>query len=220
MTFPKHALIQFGGTLAELSGPKEVWACGVRVYTGAPAGFWLNDPQAYANKIATPLRTWFQLTANGMVSSASIEWVKVNNIRPDGKYNDATTHQAAITAGNGGNPPIGVPSFCSVATTWETGLTRGLAHRGRVYLPNYMFSATGSQIPSASVDQVVAAGKALLNIINSNTDGTTLVQPIVVSSVGAGATNLITGVSADNVYDVQRRRKNRLTATRNRVAWP
>lgn len=220
MTFPKHALVQFGGDLDTNSGPKEQWACGIRVYTGIPAGEYLAQPQAYASALAGKLVSYFLASANGMANTAHLNFVKVNNIGPDGRYVDAVTHQAAIGNTSGGAVGIGAPSFCSVAMTWETGVSRGHAHRGRIYMPNYSYTPVGAQISTANATSVAQAGAALLNIINSTLDSGTLVRPIVVSSLGAGLRREITGVSADNIYDVQRRRKNRLTSTRNTVSWP
>lgn len=221
MAFPPHTLVQFGGHLSTLSGPSEIWACGLRVYTGIPAGNYVANPQGYADAIAPKLKTWFTTLANGFPSTASLEWVKVNSISPTGHYVDATTHQTAITSANGGvstGTNTVMPSFCSVALTLETGLTRGHAHRGRLYLPNYSYKATGAQISGSDATAVANAGKALLNVINTTSDGATLVRPIVASKFGVS--NEVTGVSVDNIYDVQRRRKNRLTSTRTTLAWP
>lgn len=213
-------MIQFGGSLNSLSGPKEQWACGVRVYTGDPAGDYLQNPQAYADALGPKLATWFGTAANGFPSAAALEFVKVNNIDGAGHYVDGKTHQAALNASGAANPIQLSPAFTCVAITWETGITRGHASRGRIYPPNYIYAPVGSQISATDVTKVVNCGKALLGIINSTLDGTTLVRPVVVSSIGAGAIREITGVSVDNVYDVQRRRKNRLAATRTTAVWP
>lgn len=220
VAFPPHALIQFGGTLDTLSGPAEIWACGIRVEIGAPDGHFLKDPGAYATAIGPKIATWFSTPSSGMHNGAQCTFVKVNNIKPDGTYQDATTHQAALSARGGVSPTAPAPAFCSLAYTWETGLTRGHAHRGRIYPPNYAYAPSGSQVPGSSVTAAVTAAKALLNVINSTLDGGTLVKPMVVSSIGAGTMNGITGVSVDNIYDVQRRRKNRLLSTRTTQSWP
>lgn len=215
MVYPAHALLQFGGSLTQLSGKSEIWTTGIRIAQGSGGNFgFLDDPQAWVTAFAVKLRTWFQLTANGMASSAKLEWVKCNNIRPDGTYKDAITHQATVTPTAGGAATVGVPSYCSVAITLETGLVRGLAARGRIYLPNYTYVATGAQISAGDVTAVLGAGKNLMDAILTTSIASAVVGPVVASKVGTGAIRSLTGLSVDNIYDVQRRRKNRAQSTR------
>lgn len=220
MTWPKHTLIQFGGKLTSAYGANEIWSCGLRVYTGSPAGFYVHDPAEYATRIGPALATWF---ADGgrMARTATLDVVKVNNIGPDGHYVDPVTHQFNVPGSVAGAAAAAAPSFCSVAVTWETGLSRGHAHRGRMFLPNYIFPPSGAFVDASSAAGVIATGMALLSAVNATEDSAgTLVRPIVVSSIGAGTTNEITAVSADNVYDYQSRRKNRLVSTRSSHVWP
>lgn len=215
MGFLPHALVQFGGTLAALSGPSEIWSCGIRVTKPVPGGGggYLDDPQAVANALAGPLATWFGTAANGMSADASLKFLKVNNIDPNGHYADSSTHQAASITRSGGGTPV-APSFCSIALTLESNVSRGHAHRGRIYLPNYCYTPIGAQISSADVAKVLAAGKALLTLLQSPVAGSVLTTPVICSKLGAGTTRVIDHLSVDNVYDYQSRRKDRLSATR------
>lgn len=215
MTYPPHALVQFGGTLTPLTGQSEIWTCGVRVtkaVVGGGGGF-LDDPQGYANSLVTPLKTWFASAAD-LANDATLTWVKVNNINAAGKYNDPVTHRADIPPQVGSGIPK-APQFCCIALTLETGFLRGPAHRGRIYLPNYVYSFTGSQTSAANVALVLAAGKRLMQTLQTPGGGATPAStPVVVSKLGSGAVRPITGLSVDNIYDYISRRKDRLTSTR------
>lgn len=175
----------------------------------------MDAPQTYCDHLATALVTKFA-GWGGIPANATLEWVKVNNIAPNGKYADAVTHSTgvAVTPGAAGNVQK-APSFCSIAVTLETGILRGHAARGRIYLPNYGYAPNGSMIAQADVNNVLAIAKSLLTTLQGPVNAATPEAiPCVVSKLGAGTARVITGVSVDNVYDVQRKRKDRDQRTR------
>lgn len=215
MPYPPHALVQFGGELGQLSGPPEIWSCGIRVVAFSAGGgaAYLSDPQAYATALGAKLVPWF--SANTQIPlKAVLTFLKVNNIAPDGKYVDPITHQASIGRTAGGGGAAGAPAFCSVALTLETGVTRGHASRGRIYLPNYVPVPTGCQISAGDVTTALTQGKNLLNAISTAVIGTGGAVPIVASKLGTGAWRQVTALSVDNIYDYQSRRKDRAQSTR------
>lgn len=219
MPYAPHALVQFGGAIASVSGPSEQWSCTVRVWQqsvpGSGTGGFLTDPANYLSSIVAPLQNWFTTSTNKVPADITLTYIKANNINGAGHYNEPVTHQIAANA-LGAAVGQGVPAFCCVAFTWETGLTRGKAHRGRTYTPNYGYKVqAGSQLGSSDVANAAQSGKNLLLALSQNvlTPTAYRVAPVVASS--SGAINLITGVSVDNIYDVQRRRKNHLAGTRS-----
>lgn len=221
MTYIKHAKAEFGGSLLSSVGGAEIWACTLALHTGQPAGYWLANPQSYANLVGPLLKAWFIDPANTLPSNAQLEYLKVNNIDAAGHYAEPVTHQYLVTGTVKGPTPANLPSFCSVCTTWETGNKRGPAHRGRMFLPNYTYSADGSFLQAAIPPLVVATGKKLLSVFLQNEPtGGLLVRPCVVSKIGTGALQEINGVSCDNIYDFQSRRKNRLNGLRTTVTFP
>lgn len=225
MPYAPHALVQFGGALASVSGPSEQWSCTVRVWQestpGSGTGGFLTDPAGYLAAIVTPLQNWITTSTNKVPGDVTLTYIKANNINSAGHYNEPTTHQIAASA-LGAAVAQGVPAFCCVAFTWETGLARGKAHRGRVYTPNYGYKVqAGSQLGSTDASAAAQSGKNLLTALTQNvlTPTAYRVAPVVASS--SGAINRVTGVSVDNIYDVQRRRKNHLTGTRSAtLAFP
>lgn len=222
MPYHKHCRVQLVGTLSGLAANDEIWSNTINMSIGEAGGEWVHDPQEWVDRMAPHVATWYGLAANGLVATSRLVSVKANNINPDGSYADPTTHEHVFptpVAGGAGNGQA--PAFCSVAITWETQNSRGPGHRGRIYPPNYDYIPTGSTISPGDVALVVAAGKRLLDalIAEFDTDGN-LVSPVVASKVGTGINVGIVGVSADDIYDVQRRRKNALPSVRNRQVWP
>lgn len=228
MPFTPHTLFEFGGKLHEGSShTDEIWTCGVRCRS-----FNTKGPLAAADLASVlanmvnggsgdgsqaGLKAWFGGAAAHMGSNATLEWAKLNNIGADGKYSEPTTTELDFAPVSGAGSPQG-PSFCTVAYTWETGLQRGRAHRGRIYPPNYCYAPVGATISAADRDQAAQEGVYLLEIINDahNTAADDRAEAIVASRID-GATHVITGVSCDDVYDVQRRRKNRVRGLRSAV---
>nr|CRY96044.1 hypothetical protein [uncultured prokaryote] len=228
-----HALLELSGRLLGTGGPNEIWTCGLRVVgfndKGAVPedlieGFLDTATNQGPNPVATYqlIQQWFTTITNGMSSRATLETVKLNNIGPDGLYsNKTTTHLRDLAGINGGRAQVG-PAFTSVAYTWETGIGRGPAHRGRIYPPNFTYQFVGSEIAIADANEAAAAASDLLHTVSDwapDDGGTDGLVPIVASDIGA-AFHYITGATCDTVVDVQRRRKNAIKGTRSSIHSP
>lgn len=244
--FPKHALVQLVGGWNTVDMANEKWCTNIRVHTGGAAGYYLQDPQGYADAIALTIKTWFT-TGSVTRNDTQIQQVKVNNINEDGHYVDPVTHGTALT-GATGTILTSAPAFSTLCMTFETGRTTGLARRGRMYFPYAAAPVSGNSaaVTGGVRDSLVTKSKALLACLLINEPGGShyLVRPAIVSrghrtgyrtitgvggserlvplyeAAGAGP-NDITGISADTVLDVQRRRKNRASGPRGAaVAFP
>lgn len=218
MPYPTHIRIEFGGTLQARSPDDEIWSCSLRAFpgvTGGPAN--LTNPssldlQAWCDAVAPQLRTWFGSNSGTptLAATAKLAWVKANIIDSTGHYADsADTNVTQITPQTGGQPSQGAPSFCSVAASFGSDLSRGPASRGRMYLPNYGPSSTGATVDSAHASAVLSNVLALIGIIKAQTAGLNggVMTPALVSDRQAKWSYIRT-VRVGNVYDVQRRRKN------------
>ncbi|MGN6166794.1 MAG: hypothetical protein ACTHQQ_01295 [Solirubrobacteraceae bacterium] len=232
-----HCLVSFGGRLGAASPNVDSWVCGVRIgrnSAGTAGHGMLNDPQAFANNLQASLKAWFTTAASSvagsermaMRSDAYLDWLKVNNIKSDGTYADPTTHRYDYTsAGQGTDAEPGFPTFVTLAISWTTGISRGTAHRGRIYLPLGFTTGAASQINSLQQKQAAGTGKALLTTIAAVQDAGVGVTPTIFAAYPgrtgiAQLGNNITGVSVGNVVDVQRRRKEQIPETYYNVAWP
>jgi hypothetical protein len=220
MAFAPHYRVSFGGPLygGDNATPQEIWQCNVNVVPGAGGSI---DEDTYLSQIKTPLTNWFKSADSGNSVYAGLGWIKCNHIGADGKYTDATsTHVIDLTpVVHGGVSPVN-PDIMSVVTSWGTAKVRGPGSKGRIYLPNQTYGdSVGMTIPVADQNKAVAAGVALLKVLNNADDtvgnpaGTQVVAtPVIASNVNATNTDIVL-VRVGDVKDVQRRRKDAIKET-------
>lgn len=231
MGWPQVARLQIGGALIDGTSEDETWSCSLHLCTfsgGEPQ--WLEDIQPLLDDIRDSLTEWWDSGDAHTTDKASFDFVKLNNINADGHYNENVTYEASTGTTSLGQQSQAVPNFLSVAWTWETNQARGIGHRGRMYPPNGVFQFTGSRVNDAAMDQVLSSGRTFLRAIWLNPasvggivprgNGGRLLQPVVASpgtprNGNSGVAVPIVAVSADNIYDVQRRRKNQANKTRS-----
>lgn len=205
---------------------QEVWECTVRVDLLAAGGTVALDQVNWLGEIKSPLQTWFGAITSFINPKAQLQQIKGNQIGPDGKYADPHNSNTQVyppgVVGNVANTQVG-PNFLSMVTSWQTAKSRGTGAHGRIYLPNNCFPMNDSfQISTTNRDKIPTAGKALLVILGNAGSATAnrKAVPVVASRKDATLTP-INGVSGNSVYDVQRRRKNRIDGTRSAfTAYP
>lgn len=216
MAFTPHTLVTFGGTLVETTSFDEIWECGVRGFN-MPAANIPVDPSQLQNlvdDIATRttgnLADWFVAASSFMGGDARMTFVKAVNVGADGKYTSAPARHEFTPAIAGGSAQT-MPSFCSVALSWTTGIRFGKARMGRIYPPNFgVPSANGAIIQGTAQSALVDSGIGLIGTLSS-AGAEFEFQPQVVSK--SGPHHKITGVRVGNVVDVQRRRRNAVRET-------
>lgn len=209
--FPRHWLFAFGGTLSEGTGADdEIWQCGIRGVPNATANY--GDEDAILDRIAPEISAWFALGATQMSASSKLDFIKLNEIAPDGKYAGGTSHTKMLTPVAGGYGSQ-MPGFLSVAWSWRSTQTRGRATHGRIYPPVGLLQRNTSIITSDEQATFLAAAQNLLKIVDGRHDSgaTPGMAGQIVSSFGLQRT--ITSIKIGNVIDVQRRRKNALVET-------
>jgi hypothetical protein len=212
--YTPHLLVAFGGVWDDQPG--EVWECTLRglVQSGDdPAAF---DSDAYLASVAPSLSTWFSGGVALMAGHAQLKWLKCNAINATGHYTHPTTSvfdYSGTILGSGGS--LVTPGFCSLAYTWETGIARGRAHRGRMYPPNSWPLATPFTVSAANANSNGAAGAALLHALDNGASGiaTQEINFGIFSALDASHHNIV-ACTSDNIFDVQRRRKNRVPSVR------
>lgn len=138
-------------------------------------------------------------------AAARLTMVKFNRIGTDGRYSESTTRAADL----GPAPVIGTqstkyPPQVALAVSLDTGYSRGLAARGRFYLPP----------PGAAVqvdgrlredDTQVIANAAAAYLSGLNDLGLGVVS--IVSDVGAGAVRQVRTVRVGRALDTIRSRR-------------
>jgi len=219
MVYAPHVRFQMGGELDPLGTGawNEVWQCTIN-------GNGVGDPpeDAWLASRGPAVKTWFTDTLQQMSFRSRISWCKLNVIGADGKYTDpAHPHTIAFTPGVGYNSTSSVrPSFVALCLSWTTANLRGPEHTGRIYVPTGVASNSfgTDNISTADQSAMVTSGLALLTILNTTVSGWQF-NPVIASKVDASNTT-ITGVRVGNIYDIQRRRKNKQAETYLAAAWP
>jgi len=225
---PHHYVTVIGDSF----GSTEAWQFGFRLTDGGAS----NEATALA--IAAHVEAWWTPAApygagnifNSLATHRLTE-LKVAKIREDGTYppdEPSYSHFYLPPIAGQTGKPAGMTAQDTTAVTLTTALPRGLASKGRLYLPPHaqaLPDATGL-VPAATIDPVMQSIRTLINAINA----TAVVGNVAVFSRGKGvptynadrnrieytypnpgAFNVVTGVSMGRVVDTQRRRRRQLT---------
>jgi hypothetical protein len=220
--FPLHYLLTWGGSIVNGSSEIEEWSNtlrGVFLHLPLDNGAWdvstrtEDEVNQFLIQTAVPALTNFiQDTRSHISGAARMEWVKCNQIAPDGKYvNDYTNGVFDLEVqGTGGT--LRYPLQVSLAVTLETDKARGNANRGRIFLPTPSLELASSGLVQFAEAAEVALSVAdlFVALADFDTDERTRFVPSVVSAGGkkdpVGARETITSVSVDTRLDIQRSR--------------
>lgn len=208
MPYPSvHYLTAFGGLLPGGEG----WSTSLRSTPNFAGSTTVND-------VAAAVSAWFVTTTSPVCRAATLTWVKHNAIGLDGKYQSQTTNlvEYATPVLSGGPSSPQHPNQTALVATLETGLARGLAHRGRMFLPlpRYGLQADG-RITAADALAAATSVAGLLSALNGVAG---FGDVIVASNVREGAVNSVTAVSVGRVLDTVRSRRTSLGEERTALA--
>lgn len=163
--------------------------------------------------------TFFQHADSAISNSYSFTQVKLARLAKDGRYDGSdivTSSPAATVTGSRSGSPL--PAQVALVATLVAGSGKGLAGKGRMYLPGVSETISSN----GHLDQGYCVKwadnlAAFFNLVNASFDVPG--QVINVSrghknALGLGARNVpVNGVRVGNVYDTQRRRRNALAET-------
>lgn len=219
----KFVRVTISGTL--LNGAEE-WSTGFQL--GSPTADMVDAQAPAAESIATAWQTFFTSGPAYVSSSCKTTQVKLALINTDGKTDvdaiDYYTYPAPI-AGTG--PAVPYPPQITLAATLTSDFQRGLASKGRMYLPGlvHTISADSGKIEGPSQANLATAFKTFLDSVNT---GAGVPGKVVIASKGrdskqkgpdgqpiylGGRTAWVTGCRIGDIYDTQRRRRNGLAET-------
>lgn len=192
----------------------ETWSMGFRM-----TGMGFDGPQAGEEaalaELVTRIQTWWG-TQNVMGAGVWLGTIKYNNINMSGKYTFPYTVRHDFPTQLSSASTCTHPNQVAMVATLETGQTRGLAHRGRIYLPlPPMPVGTDGKISEANATGAAATVKGLLDTINAAPGSG---RVLIGSKVGVGAFRNVTGVSVGRVLDTMRSRRTSLTEGRMTAA--
>lgn len=167
-----------------------------------------NPPTVVPPAIVTAISAYHSSGSGSLSAVAKMKTIKLNEIGVDGRYTSPNTVRHDFTtpvAGAGGNYP---PAQVALAISLLTPIQRGRAHQGRYYLPapNLTGTSTGGLLV-ASQDMYLAAAKTMIEAVNN------AMKPYrvaVVSNIGPGTFQLVTGVRVGAVLDTMRSRRKKI----------
>lgn len=215
MAYPDHYLLSFGGPLRT----QEIWNMNIRFRSSNVIT--ADEQQAECVRIKPFIQAWGAHVQSCWSASAFLSYVKFNRIAPDGTYHDTgNTHRLDFAATAMGTTVAVVPNQIALVVSWMTGVSRGIASKGRVFMPVPFMGAltTAGRIVAGTPLQAAIQAANFLNSVNYvNTSVFTPydLEACVVSrgpkmgtTWGEGAYQRITGVRIGDVPDTQRRRRN------------
>lgn len=172
--------------------------------------------------IAPVLENWWNDTVTvdgpGIIVQAQLRSFKLNRIGPDGRYVDPVTHEHIYPAPILGAVNSQYPPQLSPAVSLRTAVERGLASKGRMYLPPVgsigQLGADG-RLAVGQAEDIATSVRRLaveLNTAMNTWGGGGTASPVIgiASSVGAGAFRIVNRIACGRVVDTIRSRRNAL----------
>lgn len=203
MTYPEaHNLltVHFRPT----NSPDEVGQFGLRFRSAsAPT---LADVQAAAGDVSTMWTAATSLIPN----TYQLDFCRAARIGTNGDYVPGTESVEFVFSppvAGGGASPITMPLQVAFVMTLLTAKTKGLAYKGRVYLPPISSPLAAQHVYTTSlVNSKVNTFAAMLSALNGGPMGELRVFSFGNTAIPGGTSELVTGVQADTRADVVRRR--------------
>lgn len=208
-----HKVVHVTMSGAMLGGAEE-WQTGF--YVGRPAADADVPNQLFVDAVRDAWQTFFTAPANAISTAYTFTQVKAARLATDGKYDGTDVAisfpTAAVQGPRGGNP---MPPQIALVATLVGGSGKGLAGKGRMYLPGINEVVDGSgHINQAFCGTLATNLAAFFNSLNASFD---IPGEVINASkgtaklLGINARNIpVNGVRVGNVYDTQRRRRNAL----------
>lgn len=204
-----------GGDVFQFSMRQEAKYAGPDALVGDNVPGILTDIQA-------DLQTWWNAVKGAYNTGTRLTGFKYNRIGVDGLYaNQTTTNQVDLTGATwaGTSTAKTLPGQVAITATLLTDAARGLASKGRFYLPAPTVDSVdvGGRIVASTLGVLQGATGTLLTNLNNwpGLDVNGAPGRIQVhSATRAGAFRDVTSLSIGNRFDVQRRRANKVLEVR------
>jgi hypothetical protein len=215
----KVARITLHGT--NFNGAEE-WTTGF--YMGLEGSDALAPTTGFLDEVKTAWAAFWTNSTSKVSSVWKTDYIKAVTLGTNGKTDpDSAVYSYYGTPIAGGGQSDSFPPQCALVATLQSNNPRGLAAKGRMYLPgiNGVLGADG-RIPSSIVNDITTNMSTFLSAVNSIQDQPGVIilasqgrtAPLVGGPVNAAVTTLRIG----NVYDTQRRRRNQLQETYTNVS--
>jgi hypothetical protein len=177
--------------------------------------------QQLADDIAAAWKTFFIAPGSWISNQWTTNLVKVSSVGTDGKSNAEDTMFASVTGATGARTEAPFPPQIALAATLYSAKARGVASKGRMYLPGIIAPLEGNgHLTTSMVVTIMNGLKTFLNAANNSTATNNVVMLASHGSInpdgslklgGSGPlSKAVVGIRLGNVYDTQRRRRNGL----------
>jgi hypothetical protein len=195
---------------------------------GTPSSDVTDITGASAEAIATRWSTFFTQFNNSFSNKYKTTVVKVALIRADGTTDTGhISYYTYPTPLQGGGSTQALPPQITLAATMTSQIQRGLAAKGRMYLPglNAGINGDNGRIDGGFIGTLATAFKGFLDGVNTDQTGGVKVMlaskghlvkpwtPGTPKTYTGGVSALVTGCRIGDVYDTQRRRRDGLAET-------
>lgn len=211
MAYPHRvARVTLSGTMF---GGQEIWS------TGFFMGFEGQDAPAITDTgvsdISNAWQTFFSNASSEISNKYQYTMCKVQMLGVDGKaLPDTAKYYSPVSAVNGGSASQALPPQIALVATLANSLPRGLATKGRMFLPgvNALVDSTG-HIGTGTTTAIATNLQTFFGAIMNDADTP---GRAVLASLGnslqlrPGEIRNVTQIRVGNVYDTQRRRRNAL----------
>lgn len=211
-----HVLLRAVGHFGGSNTQTEQWAVGMKIPVPLPGPSAANL-SAFLVDVSPYFTTFHTSTALKAGTVCFLRGLTAAYLDTDGRYvgggAQTTTDYTYATPGQGNGSGL-MPWSTAVVLSLRTAKGRGLASNGRLYWPTLglpIDTSEGMFAPTTTL-AVANAAKTLLDQINSHTEphfGAAR-RVAVMSQVGAGATETVTGIRVGGKPDRQERRERSL----------
>ena len=214
--------LTFGGTQA---GGQDIWNCGINLSiqndelvpvlpTNAVSAF-ENYIEDIDSDIVDIFSNYIGNSGMDIPASASLDYIKLAVIGTNGEYIvDAHTWEPADV--NGGKAEAYVPQV-SLVMTLQSDKRTDPGKYGRFYLPTSVPTGSGSYRPTGTARKAQLTANLLASLNRRVRGGLAdvRVRPAAVTSASnfSGSYRPFTSVKVGNVFDTQRRRRNKIGET-------
>lgn len=195
----------------------EIWSTGF--FVGGETTDAVNPTLAGANAIRAAWATFFGTAANAFCSKWTTTQVKLALLNTSGTTDpDHVVYADYPTPTVGGGTSTAFPSQITLVATMASSLARGLAAKGRMYLPGINTAVDTSGHVTTGYPATLAGNlKTFMDTVNASSDvgGRVILasEGRTAPAVGPPVNKFVTTLKIGNTYDTQRRRRNDLVET-------
>lgn len=195
-------------------GGSEIWTTGF--YAGNVDSDSAVPNESMAQTVKDAWQTFFTATSSVIGYTWQTLGVKVAQLNTDGTTNlDAVVTSYYTTPISGQSAGAGFPPQISVVATLLADNGRGLAGKGRMYLPGVCPGITGTGHLTVGANNTIANSMStFFEDIAADFDSPGLLinasKGRKAPLIGAGVSRQVTHIRVGDVYDTQRRRRNQL----------